>query len=45
MLLPLLLILITISQDPNWARIRAVVGGRIVNGYSTSDLVLSVIYR
>eukprot|EP01032_Pedospumella_encystans_P010520 gene10520-12287_t len=32
-------------RDPNWARIRAVVGGRIVNGYSTADLVLSVIYR
>ena len=41
------MILITnyVSQDPNWARIRAVVGGRIVNGYSTADLVLSVIYR
>ncbi len=33
------------KQDAGWERIRALVGGRLVNGYSKNDLVLSVMYR
>eukprot|EP01032_Pedospumella_encystans_P010592 gene10592-12368_t len=32
-------------KDAGWERIRALVGGRLVNGYSKNDLVLSVMYR
>ena len=32
-------------QDKNWARIRLLVGGRLINGYSRKDVVLSMIYR
>lgn len=32
-------------QSSSWAKIRRVVGGRLVNGYSAKDLVLSVVYR
>ena len=33
------------EQDAGWERIRALVGGRLVNGYSKNDLVLSIMYR
>lgn len=32
-------------QSKSWAKIREVVAGRLINGYSTCDMVLSVVYR
>jgi hypothetical protein len=33
------------SKSRAWSSIRSIVGGRIINGYSTKDLVLGVMYR
>jgi len=32
-------------KSRQWAKIRSVVGGRLINGYSRKDMVLSIIYR
>lgn len=32
-------------QSKYWARIRRLVAGRLVNGYSTNDMILSMVYR
>lgn len=33
------------ATSKQWSNIRAVVGGRLINGYSNSDLILGLIYR
>ena len=33
------------TDSASWDRIRAVVNGRLINGYSQRDLVLSFLYR
>ncbi|KAJ1422812.1 hypothetical protein B484DRAFT_398912 [Ochromonadaceae sp. CCMP2298] len=32
-------------HSKHWANIRALVPGRLVNGYSTKDIILSIVYR
>jgi hypothetical protein len=32
-------------QDKHWPQVREVVGGRLINGYSTADMVLALLYR
>lgn len=34
-----------VLQSKYWPEVRRVVAGRLVNGYSTEDMVLSVVYR
>ena len=33
------------TKSKHWGHVRSVVAGRLINGYSTKDLVLSVVYR
>ncbi len=33
------------SKSRIWKAIRQIVGGRIVNGYSTQDMILGIVYR
>lgn len=33
------------SKSRVWAAIRKLVGGRIVNGYSSKDMILGIVYR
>jgi thioesterase domain-containing protein len=33
------------TATKRWKRVRSVVAGRLVNGYSTRDFVLSLVYR
>lgn len=33
------------TEEDKWVRIRSIVAGRVVNGYSKKDLVLAIVYR
>ena len=33
------------SRSPNWRRFRSLVSGRFINGYSSNDMVLRLLYR
>ena len=33
------------TDSKNWKEIRSIISGRLINGYSTNDLVLGIVYR